>query len=225
MTRTGRRPGESGTSEAILDAAVGEFAEFGYERATIRGIARRAGVDPALVHHYFKNKEQVFVAAMRLPFNPAEIARTVIDQGFDQISTTLVKVITQVWEQEENRLPFVAMIRSAASNEQAATMVREFVSEALVGQIAKEVGLSHARLRATLVGSQIVGMIMLRYIVKVEPLASAPLEQVLKAIEPTIERYLTGDLGFSEEEQPAEAPEQVAQAPELPLEERRGSVK
>jgi AcrR family transcriptional regulator len=200
VRRSGRRPGDSGTRELILDAAIEEFAEFGYERATIRGIARRAGVDPALVHHYFTNKQQVFVAAMRLPFDPAAVVQEVLSVEPDEIGAALVGVLTRIWESEETRRPFIALLRSAVSQEQAAEMVRGFVTEALVGPIARRLGSSHARLRATLVGSQVMGFIMLRYIVKVEPLASVPLELVMPAIAPTIHRYLVEDLGFPAED-------------------------
>lgn len=223
MARSGRRRGESGTREAILDGALAEFAEFGYERATIRGIARRAGVDPALVHHYFKNKEQVFVAAMRLPFNPAELAGEVLGGDRDQIGIRLAAMLARTWEVEANRQPLIALIRSAVSNEQAAAMMREFATEALIGRIAAQLGAPDARLRATLAASHVLGLILARYIIKVEPLASLPVQEIAAAIGPTLQRYLTADLGTADLAAVGTAPQDPE--PELGLEERRGSVK
>jgi AcrR family transcriptional regulator len=199
LRRSGRRPGDSGTHELILDAAVSEFAEFGYEKATIRGIARRAEVDPALVHHYFTNKQQLFATAVRLPVDPAKILQEVVSAGPDQIGETLVHALTRSWESEDARRPFISLLRSTVSNEQAVEMVRGFITEALVGQIAGQLGRPHARLRAAMVGAQIVGLAMLRYVIKVEPLAAAPLEQVIPALASTAHRDLTADLGLPEE--------------------------
>src|SRR5215218_8766140 len=172
MARTGRRPGVSGTREAILDAARRAFAERGYQRATIRDVARLAGVDPALVHHYFGTKQELFVAAVRLPVNPVE-----------QLTAVLAA-----------QSPLLALIRSAVTDEQAAALLREFITEEVLGPIAGRLGSPDARLRATLVGSQLIGLAMARYIIRVEPLASTPSAEVAAAVGPTVQRYLTGDV-------------------------------
>jgi len=194
MARTGRRPGVSGTREAILGAARRAFAEHGYQHATIRGVADLAGVDPALVHHYFGTKQELFVAAVQLPVNPVEQLMAVLDGDPGQAGRRMVETFLSVWDHAATQNPLLALIRSAVGDEHAAAMLREFITEEVLGQIAHRLGGADARLRATLVGSQIIGLAMARYIVKVEPLASAPPTQVVAAVGPTLQRYLTGDL-------------------------------
>ena len=194
--RAGRRPAGSGTREAILDAARDAFMQSGYDGASIREIARGAGVDPALVHHYFGTKQGMFTAAMRFPVDPAVIVEQVLAGPRDQVGERLVRLFLAVWESEQTRAPIIALIRSAASNEQAAVMLREFVSEALVGRVAAALDVPDALLRPPLVASQVIGLAFMRYVIKLEPLASADPERLVAAIAPTVQRYLTGDLRF-----------------------------
>ena len=194
MARTGRRPGASGTREAILDAARRAFAEQGYQRATIRDVARLAGVDPALVHHYFGTKQELFVAAVRLPVNPVEQLTAVLAAEPDQVGPRIVETFLSIWDHAAGQSPLLALIRSAVTDEQAAAMLREFITEEVLGPIAGRLGSPDARLRATLVGSQLIGLALARYIIRVEPLASASSAQVAAIVGPTVQRYLTGDV-------------------------------
>ena len=194
MARTGRRPGVSGTREAILDAARRAFAEHGYQHATIRMVADLAGADPALVHHYFRYKQDLFVAAVQLPVNPVEQLGAVLAHDPDQAGERMVELFLSIWDHAGDRSPLLAIVRSAVGDERAAAMLREFITEEVLGQIAHRLGGPDARLRATLIGSQIIGLAMARYIVRVEPLASAPPAQLVAAIGPTLQRYLTGDI-------------------------------
>jgi AcrR family transcriptional regulator len=194
MARTGRRPGVSGTREAILDAARRAFAEHGYQHATIRMVADLAGVDPALVHHYFRYKQDLFIAAVQLPVNPVEQLSAVLAQDPDQAGRRMVEVFLSIWDHAADRSPLLALVRSAVGDERAAAMLREFITEEVLGQIAHRLGGPDARLRATLIGSQIIGLAMARYIVRVEPLASTAPDRLAAAIGPTLQRYLTGDI-------------------------------
>jgi AcrR family transcriptional regulator len=194
MPRTGRRPGRSGTREAILEAARGAFARGGYDRATIRDIAAAAGVDPALVHHYFADKEGLFIAAMELPLDPERILAAVTGGDPQRTGERIASLLLLLWDNTETRNPLLALVRSAVSNEEAARMLREFVAAAIFTRVAKELGVPDAPLRASLVASQIIGLAIGRYIVRIEPLASAPRQTLVAAIAPTIQRYLTGDL-------------------------------
>jgi AcrR family transcriptional regulator len=194
MARTGRRPGASGTKEAILDAARRAFAEHGYQRATVRGVAELAGVDPALVHHYFGTKQALFVAAVRLPVNPVEQLSAVLADDPERVGERMIGVFLSVWDHSANNSPMLALVRSAVGDEQAAAMLREFITEEVLGRIAEELGSPDARLRAALAGSQLIGLMMARYIIRVEPLASAPAAQLAAAVGPTLQRYLTGDI-------------------------------
>jgi AcrR family transcriptional regulator len=194
MARTGRRPGVSGTREAILDAARRAFAEQGYQRATIRVVAELAGVDPALVHHYFGTKQDLFVAAVRLPVNPVDQLTAVLAAEPDQVGQRLVETFLSIWDHAAGQSPLLALIRSAVADKDAAAMLREFITEEVLGPIARRLGSPDAQLRATLVGSQLIGLAMARYIIRVEPLASAPSAQVAAVVGPTVQRYLTGEV-------------------------------
>jgi len=194
MARTGRRPGSSGTRDAILEAARREFGRHGYDRATIRGVARGAGVDPALVHYFFGTKAELFAAAMELPVNPAELAQTLLAGEPERIGERLIATFLSVWDHGDNRDVFIGLLRSAVTDEQAATLLREFAVRELFGRVAAALGTPDAELRANLVFSQIFGLAVARYILRIEPLASTPGELVAAAVGPTVQRYITGDL-------------------------------
>ena len=189
MARTGRRPGTSESRAEILDAARRLFGEKGYDGTTIRAIARESGVDPALVHHFFGTKEHIFVAAMQFPFDPAESLPGVLAGDTDGLGERLVRFFLSVWNDPASRDPFLATVRSAATHEHAAATLREFVSSALVSRIAGASGRSELHVEAA--AAQLMGLALLRYIVRVEPLASADEETVVAMIAPTVQRYLT----------------------------------
>jgi AcrR family transcriptional regulator len=186
----GRRPGSSGTREGILAAARERFATHGYDRTRIRDVAADAGVDAALVHYFFKSKDGLFVAAMELPFRPAEVIAPILAEGIDGLGERLVRRVLTMWD--ENRPALMAIVRGAGAHPGAALALREFVLSQIVGRIAA--ALDGDQLRATLVGSQVVGLIAVRYIARVEPLASLDREQVVQLVAPTLQRYLDGDL-------------------------------
>jgi AcrR family transcriptional regulator len=189
--RLGRRPGAGDTRGEILAAARSEFATNGYEGTSIRGIARAAGVDPALVHHYFGSKHKVFVAAVEFPFDPVESIPQIVGKGPDGVGERLIRFFLSVLESPDGRDRLVGVIRSVLSNEQATEMFRGFLAREIVGRVAAELGTPDAELRATLTASQLVGLAMVRYVVKVEPLASADPEVVIARVAPTLQRYLT----------------------------------
>jgi AcrR family transcriptional regulator len=184
------RPADGGDRRtAILDAARTQFADRGYSGASVRGIARDAGVDPALVHHYFGTKEQVFVAAMELPFDPAERLPAVLAGDRDGIGERLVRLFLAVWEQPGFRAPMLGLLRSAMTGEQGAVMLREFVGTALLGRVAAEVGQTDP-LRVQAAAAQMIGVVMLRHVVGVPPLATADVEDVIALVAPAVQRYL-----------------------------------
>lgn len=194
MARTGRRPGSSGTQQAILDAARAAFTESGYDGATVRGIARVAGVDPALVHHYFGSKEHLFVAAMRLPIDPGKLLPALLAPGVEGLGERLVRTFLTVWDSPDLVDPFLGLLRGAMTHEKSAAMLREFIGQALVGRLTSGLDVDRPALRATLVGSHLFGLAFARYIIRIEPLASAGHEEVVAAIAPTLQRYLAGDI-------------------------------
>ncbi len=186
----GRRPGPSQTRDAVLGAARRLFAERGYEKTTIRAIGREAGVDAALVHHFFGTKEQVFVAAMAFPFDPADLIREVVSGPRDEMARRFVRFFLSVWRDPEARAPFVAILRSATTNEQAAAMFREFISSALLARIAGTLGVP--RLRVEAAAAQLVGIALVRYVIGIEPLASSPEHEIVALVTPVIDYYLSG---------------------------------
>ena len=192
--RTGRRAGASGTREAILEAARDRFARHGYDGATIRGIAADAGVDPALVHHFYGTKERLFVAAMRFPVVPSEILPQLLASDPDRLGEAIVRLVLTIWEDPQARATALGLVRSAVSNEDAARMLREFVRSAILGAMVGAAAAPDPELRAALVASQVVGLAFTRFVVRLEPLASAGIEELVAAIGPTIQRYLTGDV-------------------------------
>ncbi len=190
MARTGRRPGAGGTRDKILAAARSHFADLGFEGSTIREIAAAAKVDPKLVLHYFESKEGVFIAAVDFPFDPAVAIPALLEPGLDGLGSRLVRFFLETWESPAGS-PMLALIRSVVSSERAAAMMRAFVTREVLARVARALELDQPHLRASLVGSQLVGLAMLRYVVKVEPLASAPVTRVAAWIGPTLQRYLT----------------------------------
>ena len=194
MSPGGRRPGDSGTREAILSAARASFARAGYDATSIRGIAREAGVDPALVHHFFGSKEGVFTAALALPLEPAEVVPALLAEGVEGLGERLVGLFLSLWDSATTREPLLGLLRSAVSHERATAMLREFLTAAVVGRVAAALDVPDAALRANLVGSQMAGLAMVRYVIALEPIASADHATVVAAVGPTIQRYLVGDL-------------------------------
>ena len=194
MTRTGRRPGESEARERILRAAREAFGARGLDGATIRAIGASAGVDPALVHHYFGTKERLFVAAIELPFDPATVLPGIQAGPPEEVGHRLVRFFCSLWEAERSRDALMGIFRSAVTDPRAAEIVRALIVERAARPLAEAIGKPEPALRATLVGSQLVGLAVVRYVVRVEPLASAPVARVVEAIGPTIQRYLAGSL-------------------------------
>jgi AcrR family transcriptional regulator len=186
------RPADGGDRRtAIVAAARAEFAAKGYAAASVRGIAREAGVDPALVHHYFGTKEQVFVAAMELPFDPAERLPEVLAGDPAQLGERLVRLFVSIWDEPDFRAPMLGLLRSALTGEQGATMLREFVGGALLGRVAAVVG-DIDPLRVQAAAAQMVGVVLLRHVVRLEPIASASQEDLVALVAPVVQRHLLG---------------------------------
>ncbi len=197
-SRTGRRPGNPDTREAIVAAARRLFVEKGFDAATMRAIAAEAQVDPALVHHYFGTKEQLFVSVMQFPMAPSEMIGEVTAGGAEQAGMRLVRLFVTIWDSPVGAIG-ASVIRTAMSNDLSMKLLREFLNTQILRRVVADLGLDPAQapLRASLVASQIAGLAMMRYIMKLEPLASLPPEQVVAAVGPTLQRYLTGELDGS----------------------------
>jgi AcrR family transcriptional regulator len=191
--RRGRRPGGTDTRAELLDAARVEFAQRGYEGATVRVIADRAGVDPAMVNHWFGGKEALFSEALQLPVNPAEVMTAIMPGDPERLGERIVGQFLTIWDQTGGG-PMATILRSIASHDDAARMLREFIGNVMVKRVVAAVAPDRPDLRAGLVGSQLFGMGLVRYVLKLEPLASADHATVIGAVAPNLQRYLTGPL-------------------------------
>jgi AcrR family transcriptional regulator len=185
----GRRPGPTETREKILAEARDLFAEKGYDGASLRAIARAAGVDPALVHHFFGNKEGVFIEAMRFPVDPAVLLPRIMSFPRERLGEMMVRTFLSVWGDADRRAPMLAMLRSAMTNERAAALLREFVTSALFGRASQATEAPPLGIQAA--AGQMIGLMILRYVLRVEPLASASEDELVELVAPTLQRYLT----------------------------------
>jgi AcrR family transcriptional regulator len=195
VKRSGRRPGNQDTKSSILEAARRTFAEKGYDQASIRAIAGEAGVDPALVHHYFGTKEKLFLATMNAPINPAELIPQALSGPREQAGERLIRTVLTVWDSPAGA-PALAMFRSALSNEWTARLLREFVITQILRRAVSELisDPEEAALRSALVATQISGLLMTRYVLKIEPLASVDPELLVTTMGPNVQRFLDGPI-------------------------------
>jgi AcrR family transcriptional regulator len=187
VARTGRRPGQTQTRDDILVAARNQFAARGYGGATIRGIAAEAGVNPALVHHFFGSKDQIFVAALNLPFNPALLVGTLLEGPRDSIGERIVRLFLGLWEDDRTQLPFFALVRSVTTSPEVAEQLRQFMETAVLAKVAAALGVP--ALRLTGAASQMIGLAVVRYVIKAEPLASASQDEVVELVAPVLQHY------------------------------------
>ncbi|MEU9102145.1 TetR family transcriptional regulator [Streptomyces sp. NPDC048361] len=194
--RRGRPPRSAGDDgpgarDRILAAARTEFSARGYDKASMRGIAKAAGVDAALVHHYFGTKEAVFAAAVEVDFSPALTVDAILGDSLDGVGERLARHFLAIWENPATRTPLIAVIRSALTHDAAAKVLRGVVLRRLLERVAAELAVPEPRFRAELAASHMVGVAIMRYVLEVEPLASAPPEHIVALVGPTLQRYLT----------------------------------
>jgi len=188
--RTGRRPGDSEvTKGSILAAARRVFGEAGFDRATIRAIAAEAEVDPALVHHYFGPKQDLFAAAHDFPVNVSDLISSMFAGPVDEVGERIARFYLTVLAVPGS--PPVSLIRAAATHESAARMLREFIEDALLRNAGSYIELPNPRLRMALVGSHMIGVIFARNLIGVGELSEIDVDDLVAALAPTIQRYLT----------------------------------
>jgi AcrR family transcriptional regulator len=194
VKKRGRRPGRSGAREGIAQAARRQFAELGYDRTTLRSVAAEAGVDPALVIHYFGSKQRLFLAAIELPFEVADLVERLESGPRDRVGERVAEFALEVLSDPAARARWTGMIRAAASDPDAAAILRDVLSRRIFGPLAEALGSDDALLRANLASSQMVGLVMVRYVIAIEPLASADSNIISAAVAPTLQRYLVEPL-------------------------------
>ncbi|GAB2683636.1 TetR/AcrR family transcriptional regulator [Nocardia thraciensis] len=190
MPPIGRRPGKTDTRQVLLDTARGKFADAGYEQTSVRDIAAAAGVDPALIRHYFGSKAELFRATMGWPFDPADIAGRVVEGDRGELGARLTRVFFEAWDRPESRAPLLAILRGAATHADSAALVREFIQQQLYPQLAAALPGPDAELRIDLSMAQLLGIAYLRYILRVEPIASESLDELVTRVAPVITMHL-----------------------------------
>lgn len=191
--RRGRRPAGQDTRAALVEAAREVFAEVGYNDATVRTIATRAGVDPAMVNHWFGGKEALFTVAVQIPVDPTTLIPELLAGDEEKLAERILHRFLTVWD-DVGGGSFAALVRSVASHGSAVRLLREFVATVVINKLIRELDMDRPDLRAALGASQIVGLGMMRYVVRLEPLASADHDTLVAAIAPNLQRYLTGEL-------------------------------
>ena len=160
----------------------------------MRAVARAADVDPALVHHFYGTKHELFLAALQLPGDFTEALPALLNGDVERLGERLVQFFLGLVDTEETRGPLLTLIQAAMTNQQAAELLRVFVTEQIISRIVAVLDVPAPQLRATLVGSQLVGLAVLRHVVRLPPLATAEATAVVAAVAPTVQRYLTGEL-------------------------------
>jgi AcrR family transcriptional regulator len=189
----GRRPGAPDTRAEILGSARQLFAQKGFGGASIRAIAADAGVDPALVHHYFGTKDDLFMAALEIPVDPRQLLLPVIAQGADGAGERMLRVFVSVWDDPDYQPALITLVRSVLEQGTGNLVTQGFVPVVL-GPVGQALRLDRPEVRMPLVASQVIGLILCRYVLRMEPLASMDPDLVVATYAPTVQRYLTGPL-------------------------------
>jgi len=192
--RPGRPSGTSDTRDRILTNAREMFARNGIGKTSIRSIAAAAGVDSALVHHYFGTKEQLFAAAVHIPIDPMLVIGPMREVPIDELGLTLPSLLLPLWDSEMGSA-FLATLRSMLAGD-GVGLIRSFLQDVIAVEIGSRVDEppGSGRIRVQFVASQLVGIVMARYILELEPFASLPVEQIAETIAPNLQHYLTGEL-------------------------------
>ncbi len=192
--RPGRPPGASDTRERILASARDLFARNGIDKTSIRSIAAAADVDPALVHHYFGTKQQLFADAIRAPINPMDVIGPLREVPVEKLGYTLPSILLPLWDSEAGK-GFIATLRSLLAGSEV-SLIRSFLQEIITVEVGSRVDdpPGSGPIRVQFVASQLVGVVMARYILELDPFKSLPVEQIAETIAPNLQRYLTGDL-------------------------------
>ncbi len=192
--RPGRPRGASDTRERILVSARELFARNGIHKTSIRAVAAAAGVDAALVHHYYGTKEQLFAAAVRIPIDPMDVIGPLREVPVEELGNKILSVLLPLWDSEVGA-GFIATLRSILAGSEV-NLFRTFLQDVIAVEVGSRVDNPPGSgiIRIQFVASQLVGVIMARYILELEPFKSLPVEQIAQTIAPNLQRYLTGEL-------------------------------
>ena len=190
--RSGRRAGSSGTRTAVLAAARRQFSDLGYDRTSLRSTAAEAGVDQRLVGYFYGSKHQLFVAATKLPFDPGASVPHVLGGDVSGRGERMARLIVGLLENNETGPKLIGLVRAAAAEPEAARMVRDLLGSEIWGPAAQRLPVSDPPLAVNLIATQVLGLVMSRYVIRAEPLASLAAEDVIQTMAPALQRLLTG---------------------------------
>lgn len=193
-TPRGRRPGGPDTRGQILEAARESFAQKGFSGTTIRAVAAAAGVDPALVHHYYGSKDDLFLAALQIRVDPRTAVPSVLAEGPEQAGERLATLFLSVWDDPDARLPLIALVRASLTEDSAVNLLRDGMFQMVFLPLREALPMPDADRRIQLVATQLMGVVVARYLLELEPLVSMPSEELARWLGPTLQRYLTGDI-------------------------------
>jgi AcrR family transcriptional regulator len=198
LRRRGRPRGDAageGAREGIVQAARRAFAERGYDDVSLRAVARDAGVDPALIHHYFPDKAELFASTMAIPIRPDRIVAEILAGPRDAIGASVIRAIVTRFDDPAVRGPVLTLVRTALGHEFAARMLRQFLLREVLHRIAETLELPDGELRASFAATQIIGLIIARYGIRIEPLADASTDEVVARVGPVVQWHLLGSPG------------------------------
>ena len=189
--RRGRRPAGEDTRGLITEAARTEFADKGYEGTSMRSVARAAGVDPALVHHYFDGKADLFAqSVVHTRVNPAVMVDRVLQGPLETLGERLVRAFLAVWDDADNQERLVALVRAVHTNDEVAALMREFVAREIVGRVTQRTEVADAPQRGALAASQLIGLATTRYVVRMPAMVDASHDDLAAWLGPVLQRYL-----------------------------------
>lgn len=192
MPGPGRRPGTPDTRGAILAAARTSFAQKGFQATTMRAVASAAGVAPGLLHHFFGSKDDLFLAALAVPFDPRAMLAPVPVGPRSEVGLRLATAALAVWEDEKHREPMLAFLRAAMQSPELAAAVRAGIPAIALGVLGDVVTGPDAALRIELAVSQMLGVAIVRYVIAMEPLASLPADELVGRLAPVLQQHLIG---------------------------------
>jgi AcrR family transcriptional regulator len=192
--RTGRRAGPTVSHQLILEIARSQFAERGYEGTTVRTIAQEAGVDGALVYHFFLTKEGLFEAAVRGALSPPDLVSRVMEGQRGRVGERTVEFFFRYWDEADTQERLVGVLRSAAANDGAAQAVRGLLGDEVILPLVLALGRPDPELRAAMVGSHLIGLATTRYVYRVSALVDLSPSMLAAGTARTIQVYLTGVL-------------------------------
>lgn len=176
----------------LQDTARALYVRQGYLKTTLKTVASVAGLELDLVKRYYANREDLFVAALRLPFDPANAITQMLKPAVEGLAERFVRLMLQMFSEPETRELLAMMMRDGAGAAEVAATLREFLETVVVDRLAAVIGVADARMRVALATSYIMGVVVSRYVMRMEPLASASEEKVVRLLVPTVQNALTG---------------------------------